>query len=263
MDIEAVIFDWAGTTIDFGCMAPVAAFRRAFELEGVPITAAEARVPMGTEKREHLRQLTLLPSVRGRWCEVHRRAPSDADVDRLFERFVPLQLACLAEHATLIPGTVELVAALRRRGARIGSTTGYCAEMMDVNLREAKAQGYDPDAVVCPGEVPAGRPFPYMCFANAMRLGVRDVRACVKVDDTAPGIAEGKSAGMWTIGLAVSGNEVGLPLLEWRALAEPERRALRGRAYERLRAAGADFVVDTIADVLPCIDRIRRLPWAA
>jgi phosphonoacetaldehyde hydrolase len=262
--LEAVILDWAGTTMDYGCMAPVEAFRRAFDLEGVPISVAEARVPMGAHKREHIRQLTCLPAVRQRWLEAHGRAPGDADVERMFERFVPIQVGCLADYAALIDGTLEVVAGLRARGLRIGSTTGYTTEMMAVNLREAAAQGYAPDATVCASDVPNGRPYPYMCFLNAIRLGVSHVRACVKIDDTLPGIAEGRTAGMWTIGLAVSGNEVGLPLADWLALSDAERRPLRERAYERMRAAGADFVVDTIADVLPCIDAItRRLPRAA
>ena len=29
--LEAVIFDWAGTTVDYGCFAPVEAFIKAFE----------------------------------------------------------------------------------------------------------------------------------------------------------------------------------------------------------------------------------------
>jgi len=61
---------------------------------------------------------------------------------------------------------------------------------------------------------------------------------------------------MWTIGLAISGNEVGLSLKEWQALPEPERKARSTRAYERMRQGGAHYVVDTIADVLPCFDAI-------
>ena len=82
------------------------------------------------------------------------------------------------------------------------------------------------------------------------------MEACVKIDDTIPGIEEGLNAGMWTIGLAISGNEVGLPLHEWNALPAPEQQARRQRAYQRMWQCGAHYVVDTIADVLPCIDAI-------
>jgi len=109
---------------------------------------------------------------------------------------------------------------------------------------------------VCASDVPAGRPYPYMCLQNVINLQVSPLEACVKIDDTVPGIEEGLSASMWTIGLAISGNEVGLPLAEWRALASAEQASRRSRAYERMRMAGAHYVVDTIADVLPCFDDI-------
>lgn len=257
MRIEAVVLDWAGTTMDYGCMAPVQAFRAVFDEEGVPISVVEARRPMGAHKREHIRQITKDPEVRRRWQQAKGELPTDADVERMFERFIPIQLACLADYAQLIDGTVELVSELRARGMKIGSTTGYTTEMMAINLREAKRQGYEPDATVCASEVVAGRPYPYMCFENAVRLGASDVRRVVKVDDTIPGIVEGRTAGMWTIGLALSGNEIGLPLDAWRALPEDEQRRLRAGAYERMRAAGADYVVDDIRGVLTCVDQIQ------
>lgn len=107
------------------------------------------------------------------------------------------------------------MAELRSRDIKIGSTTGYLTEMMEINQRDAKHQGYEPDSTVCAADVPAGRPYPYMCLQNVINLGVTTVEACVKVDDTVPGVEEGLNAGMWTIGLAVSGNEVGLPLTDW------------------------------------------------
>jgi phosphonoacetaldehyde hydrolase len=51
MAIRLVVFDWAGTVIDFGCCAPVAAFRDAFAKLGVPVSVAEARAPMGLHKK--------------------------------------------------------------------------------------------------------------------------------------------------------------------------------------------------------------------
>ena len=140
----------------------------------------------------------------------------------MFEDFVPLQLECLSTYSELIPGTLEVVAELRRRGIKIGSTTGYTTEMTAINLRDAERQGYVPDSTVSASEMPAGRPYPFMCLQNAINLQVDCVAACVKVDDTIPGVEEGLNAGMWTVGLAISGNEVGLPLHEWQALPEED-----------------------------------------
>lgn len=260
--IEAVLLDWAGTTMDFGCMAPAVVFVEVYKRKQVPITIEEARAPMGAHKRVHIQRISELDSVRERWREVHKRLPDEKDVDAMFAEFVPLQLECLSKYSTLIPGTLDVVEQLRARGVKIGSTTGYLTEMMKINQEDAKRQGYVPDSTVCAADVPAGRPYPHMCLKNVIDLGVSTVQACVKIDDTLPGVEEGLNAGMWTIGLAVSGNEVGLSREQWLALSEGERQAKRTRAYTRMQQCGAHYVVDTIAEIMPCIDdiqdRIRR-----
>jgi phosphonoacetaldehyde hydrolase len=218
---------------------------------------AEARIPMGAHKRVHIEQITRQDAVRRRWQEAHDRLPDAADVDAMFEDFVPRQLECLSSYSALIPGTLETVAALRERGIKIGSTTGYTTEMTAINLRDGARQGYAPDSTVSASEMPAGRPYPFMCLQNAINLKVDCVAACVKVDDTIPGVEEGLNAGMWSIGLAVSGNEVGLSLADWQALPAEEQQTRRERAYRRMLQSGAHYVVDTIADLVPCIEAIE------
>ena len=255
--IQAVLLDWAGTTMDYGCMAPAVVFVEVYKRQGVPITMEEARAPMGAHKRVHIQKIGQLDTVRQRWQQVHGAFPTEADVDRMFADFVPLQLACLSEYSQMIPGALEAIAAMRARAMKIGSTTGYLREMMEINLRDAKRQGYEPDSTVCASDVPAGRPYPYMCLQNVINLQVSPVEACVKIDDTVPGVEEGLNAGMWTIGLAVSGNEIGLPIAEVRALAPAELDRRRQRAYTRMYQAGAHYVVDSIAEVMPCLDAIE------
>jgi phosphonoacetaldehyde hydrolase len=80
----------------------------------------------------------------------------------------------------------------------------------------------------------------------------------VKVDDTGVGIEEGLAAGTWTVGVAVSGNAVGLGLPDWRGLNPAQQEVLRERAGLQLRAAGAHFVVDSVADLLPVVEEISR-----
>ena len=255
--IQAVILDWAGTTMDFGCMAPAVVFVEVYKNQQVPITMAEARAPMGAHKKVHIRKISQLDSVRGRWNDAHGRDPTEEDVERMFAEFVPLQLQCLSDYSQLIDGTLDAVEAMRARGMKIGSTTGYMTEMTAINLADAESQGYRPDSTVCASEVPAGRPFPFMCLQNAINLQVETVAACVKVDDTIPGIEEGLNAGMWSVGLACSGNEIGLSKPDYDALDPEIREQKRQAAYLRMRMAGAHLVVDTIADVMPCLDDIE------
>jgi phosphonoacetaldehyde hydrolase len=254
--LKAVILDWAGTTMDYGCYAPAVVFVQVYERRGVPISMAEAREPMGAHKKVHIRAISKMESVAKRWEEVHGRRPMEEDVDEMFEDFVPLQLACLADYADLIPGTLEAVADFRQRGLKIGSSTGYTGEMMALLLEEAKKRGYEPDVSVCATDVPAGRPYPYMCWQNAIKLQVYPAESVVKIGDTLPDIDEGLSAGMWTIGLAKTGNEIGLNEDEIAALDPEVYEARLARAYKRMQQTGAHYVVDGISDVPPILDDI-------
>ncbi len=255
--LQAVLLDWAGTTMDFGCVAPAVVFVEVFKRKGVPISMEEARAPMGAHKRVHIERVTQLESVRRRWQEKHGRLPNDGDVEAMFKEFIPLQLQCLSDYSQMIPGALDTVKALRKRGCKIGSTTGYTTEMMKINLADAKKQGYEPDSTVCASDVPQGRPYPFMCLQNVINLGVSPVEACVKIDDTRPGIEEGLNAAMWSIGLAVSGNEIGLSLADWEKLPKADQERLRQAAYTRMYQSGAHYVVDSITDIMPCIDDIE------
>lgn len=254
--LKGIILDWAGTTMDYGCYAPAVVFVDVFERRGVPITMEEARAPMGAHKRVHIAAISKIPSVAERWRKTHGRDCTEADIDAMFADFVPRQMACLAEYADLVPGCLDAVAAFRARGLKIGSTSGYLPEMMELLLAEAKKRGYEPDASVCAGDVPFGRPEPWMCLENAKRLRVFPLEAWVKVGDTLPDIAEGLNACMWTIGVAKTGNEMGLNDKELQALPKSEVDRRLDRAYRRMREAGAHYVVDSIADVPPILDEI-------
>lgn len=256
--LRAVVLDWAGTTVDYGCMAPVAAFMQAFAEAGVPITAAEARAPMGMSKWQHIQAITRAESVAARWQAVHGSRPTDEDVDTLYQRFLPLQVQTVEEHSDVIPGVVETVAALRARGLAIASTTGYPREVMDVVVRVAKEQGYEPDVTICAGDTPAGRPGPFMALQALVKLSISPVEAVVKIGDTAVDIEEGLNGGMWSVGVAVTGNGVGLTPAEFAARRPDEQLRLAKTASEGLFAAGAHYVVDSLADIMPVLESIER-----
>ena len=256
--LKAVILDWAGTTMDYGCYAPAVVFVEVYKRKDVPITIEEARAPMGAHKKVHIRKISQLESVVQRWQEVYGRKPNEDDIEAMFQEFIPLQLDCLADYADLIPGTLEAITEFRNRGLKIGSTTGYLHEMMELLLKEAGTRGYAPDATVCASDVPAGRPEPWMCLQNAMNLGIYPMEAIVKVGDTLPDIEEGLNAGMWTIGLAKTGNEIGLNEQEIANLPQDVLETKLAQAYVRMHQTGAHYVVDGIWDVPPILDLIDQ-----
>lgn len=256
--LAAVVFDWAGTIVDFGSHAPMGAFVRLFANHGVAVEIAEARVPMGLPKWDHIQALGRLPRVAAAWQATHGRPFVDADVDALYAEFTPMNAAAVRDHAQLVPGVLELMAALRARGLKIGSTTGYNREIMAVMAPLAAAQGFVPDNLVCAGDLPSNRPAPlgmYRCFLD---LDVWPAHRVLKVDDTVPGLMEGRNAGCWTVAVLASGNEIGLTVEQWRGLDEAERQTRVAAARERLATAAPDYWVDTVADLVPVLDSIER-----
>jgi phosphonoacetaldehyde hydrolase len=253
-----VILDWAGTAIDYGCVGPAAVFLEAFARFEIAASVAQARQFMGLEKKDHIRAMLRLPELAEQWRARHGREPGEEDVSLVYAATEPLMIEAVANHCQLIDGLLDFVAAMREQGIKIGSSTGYTAKMMEVVVPRAAAQGYRPDAVVCSSDVPAGRPHPYMCYENALRLQVYPMSAMVKIGDTVSDIEEGLNAGMWTIGLTRCGNELGLTKEETEALEPCVLQARIAAIEECYRAHGVHYVANGIWECLPILADINR-----
>ena len=255
--VKAVIFDWAGTVVDYGSLAPMGAFVETFAEFGVEITTSEARGPMGMAKRPHIAALAALPRIAEAWERKHGRAPTEADIDALYDVFVPKNVSVAAQYADLIPGTAEVVSALRAEGVKIGSSTGYTREIMARITPRAAEQGFQPDSLVCTGDTPEGRPSPLMFYKGLIDLDVWPAWHAIKVDDTTVGVAEGVNAGAWAVGVAVSGNAFGLSLADAGALSPEDFIGRRARAQNALYGAGAHYVIDSVADLVAAVAQIE------
>lgn len=253
---KAAVFDWAGTTIDFGSFAPMGAFVQAFETFGITASIEEARAPMGAPKRDHIRAMMRMPAIASQWQAKYGAPASDADIDKLYAVFLPMNEAVVADYATLVPGTKDMVETLRARGMKIGSTTGYTRSIMERVLRKAADQGFAPDNLICSDDLPETRPGPLAMYQCLVDLVAYPPEAVVKVDDTAAGIGEGVAAGCLTVGVALSGNAVGKTPEELAQLSDPEIDALRQHATALLKAAGAHHVIDTVADLPNLLTRL-------
>ncbi|NBA94828.1 phosphonoacetaldehyde hydrolase [Pseudomonas sp. R5(2019)] len=256
--LKAVVLDWAGTVVDFGSFAPTQIFVEAFAEFGVAVSLQEARGPMGMGKWDHIRTLCNQPQIAERYRAAFDRLPTDDDVTALYERFMPLQIEKIALHSALIPGALEAIAALRGKGLKIGSCSGYPAVVMEKVIALARQNGYVADHVVATDEVPNGRPHPAQALANVIALGIDDVAACVKVDDTWPGILEGRSAGMWTVALTCSGNALGLTFDQYKALSEEQLTQERARIAQMFEGSRPHYLIDTITDLPAVIDDINQ-----
>ena len=248
--IKAVIFDWAGTTVDYGCMAPVQAFVEVFKEFGIEPTMEEVREPMGMLKIDHIRTMLKMERIRNLWTEKYGKAPEDEDAQKLYAIIEEKLLKILPDYSDPKPGVVEVVKKLKRNGYRIGSTTGYNDKMMEIVVPAAKERGYEPDVWFSPDAVSQkGRPYPYMIFRNMEALDLKKVRRVLKVGDTVSDIKEGRNAGVWSAGIVVGSSEMGLTLEEYEALSSEEKERRCDEVAQKFFDAGADKVFYTIEDL--------------
>ncbi|GHU76399.1 hypothetical protein FACS1894188_08870 [Clostridia bacterium] len=246
--IKAIILDWAGTTVDYGCFAPVDAFAAAFAAFGVTPTIEEIRAPMGLAKRTHIEKMLAGKRLAAFWKERYGHAPADDDVARIYDRFEPTLFNVLTNHAEPLPGVLKTVQRIREMGIKIGSTTGYTREMMNIIAPLAKAAGYAPDCLVCPEETGgAGRPYPYMVCCNLEKLGVASIREVLKIGDTDADMREGKNAGCLCVGVLRGSSMLGLSREEFEHKDEAETAALFETAKNKYISAGADYVISDIS----------------
>ena len=256
--LKAVILDWAGTVVDFGSFAPTLTFLKLFSEKGITITTEQVRKHMGLKKRDHLKAILFSEDVSVQWQAQQGALPTEADVDALYEEFLPLQIKTAVERAEPISGALDAIAAFRERGMKIGSNTGYTRAIMDEVEKAAAEYGYKPDACLGSDEVSAGRPAPWMAYKIAEQFGIYPMHAIVKIGDTPVDIEEGHNAGMWTIGLAMSGNSLGLTAEQVEMLSPEQAAAERDRITAMFKGVNAHYVVDSLADVPSILDQIEE-----
>lgn len=256
--LKAVVLDWAGTTVDHGSRAPALVMQEIFRRRGIEISMPQARGPMGMAKRDHIAAIAALPEIAQAWQSQFGQPCNEADIDAMYADFLPLQKEVLTEHSIIIEGVPDAIAHCRDMGLKIGSSTGYTRELMEIVTPAAREQGYEPDCVLCVEDAPRGRPAPYLLFEAAKRLDVYPMWSIVKVDDTPVGIEAGRNAGCWTVGITRTGNCVGLSAEEIQALPPAERQKRCEAAATQLKSAGAHDLLESVADLPDLIPTINQ-----
>lgn len=257
--VKAVIFDWAGTTVDYGCIAPAKVFVEVFEERGIFINMLDARKPMGMNKKDHIREILKEEHISALWQTKFRREWNENDIQDLYDAFIPKQLNILKDYSDLIPGVLEVQEYLKKNDIRIGSTTGYNSEMMEIVTMKAGEQGYKPDVVITSSDVPIGRPAPWMAIQAAMELGIYPFNHIIKVGDTLADISEGVNAGMWSVGVIESSNELGLSLVDFNKLKEKDLVIFKEELRNKYKSNGAHAVIDNLKTLPRLINKINKL----
>ena len=258
--VRACILDWSGTVSDKYVISPAKTFIEAFSLKGIQVSMAQARKPMGIRKDLHITEIAKEFDIIKQWENQYGRSITDEDIQDIYEDFVPLQLECLSQYGKLIPGVGDTIKYLQsNKKIKFGSTTGFTRNMVDILNESAKNQDLFLDATVAADEVTTGwRPTPHMLYKNLDLLNVHPIKSVVKIDDTASGIGEGLNAGCWTVGVSRYSNYMDIDSFEHeKTLSEEELSKRNVQSGNKLKAAGAHFIIDSIADLPKIIDEIN------
>ncbi len=256
--IQAIIFDLSGTVIDFGSRGPVVAFVELCRRHGLQATEQQARGPMGSHKWDHIWAMLNEPEIHAQWVALKGQPPTAADVDALYPEFTEVQIATLANHVEVLPGVKELVEELGRRKIRYATTTGFDSSMIGPVKASTAASGFAPEIFMTPDLVGAGRPAPWMIYHAAKHMGLYPLHTFIKVGDTPIDIAEAKAAGTWAVSIVATGNEIGLSQDALAALSKEEREQRFHAAHAKFKSLGADYIIDSVADLPSVIDHINQ-----
>jgi phosphonoacetaldehyde hydrolase len=262
--VAYVMLDCSGTTMDRYVDAPAIVFVEVFKKYGLEISMPEAREPMGLRKDLHIKAITEIKPVRERFIEKFGRSPDQSDVDNMFADFVPTQLALLrgGSYHDLLPGVAEVVKGLQQQGIKLGVTTGFTRDMLDLLLAGAAKQGFVPDTACAGDETEMPRPTAYMVIKNLERMGVYNLhnamRRTVKVDDTVSGAGEGAPL-CWRVGVSKWSNYVADSWDAVKKMSAAELEARERKSKEKLIAeSGAHYVIDDLRDLPAVIADINQ-----
>lgn len=255
--IKLVVFDWAGTTVDYGCMAPVSAFKEAFNKLGIYVSEEEIRKPMGMLKRDHIITMLEMNNVNEQFIKLSGRDYNDNDVDMINQYFEISLFTTLDNYVDIIPGTLSTIKELKSIDISIGSTTGYTSKMMDVVTKVAAANGYQPDFLSTADSAGRGRPYPNMIDENIKYFGVTN-KESIKIGDTIVDIEEGVNAGCLTVGIIFGSSLLGLSKDQVANLCDDEKLLIKERITKQYLVAGADYVIDEIGELVSLVHKINE-----
>jgi phosphonoacetaldehyde hydrolase len=258
MHLKAIIFDWAGTVVDFGCLCPIAAFQTAFSTKGIAVKPGDIHQFMGIHKREHIKAILSLPEVMKKWIAVHGKNPDNIEVDSLYKMADQKMLETVAASAIPVPYLLEAIKEIHKQGLRIGSTTGYTSPLMEKLVPAAAHHGYSPDFWIASDQVPQGRPWPWMIFKNMEYLRICPPSAVLKLGDTCADVEEANNAGVWCVAVLESSSLIGKSRTEFEAIPTKNRNLLLQEASKKLADAGAHFIIKNLSELPIVMEQIQQ-----
>lgn len=255
--LKGLILDVAGTFVDFGSMAPTVALLNSFQKNGIILTNEEVRFGMGLLKIDHTQAIFSQDTVISKWKKKYKKYPTIEDIQKVYNDIEIELKKIVKDFCEPINGIYELKEYAKVKGIKIGTTTGYTQEMMDLISPELEKRNLIMDSMLNPSLVKNGRPHPWMIYENMKNMGIYPTYDMIKIGDTFADIEEGLNAGMWVISLS-TGNELGMDYNEFintdETILSNKLKVIRTKFLN----SGAHYVCDGIWDVIDTIEIIER-----
>jgi phosphonatase-like hydrolase len=188
MDIELVVFDMAGTTVNDDDSVN-RCLRSSLAAAGLSVTGAQVNAVMGLPKPTAIALLIEQSDSRNELRD---------QIDAIHDDFVSRSIAFYRDDPSVyeVPGATRVFEALKRSGIRVALDTGFNRSIARVVLDRLNWSRSDSiDGTICSDEVTRGRPHPDMIHTLMARFGVGDAQRVAKVGDTPADLQEGASAG--------------------------------------------------------------------
>lgn len=255
--IRAVIFDLAGTTIDYGNQAPALAIRKAFKQFGVEVSLKELQCNAEWEPLVQIKRIMTESDVQKRWYIKHPDVSLEEGISQVAKWFNRNILEILPQIAKVKSGLPTLISYFRTQGIRFATTTRYTNEMLAKILPLVSEQGFDPQINITAADFEDSADVgPEMVRQAMTKLRIRNAQSVIKVGDTPRDIYEGKAAGVITIGMIEGSSLIGLSQSEFSVLPFAHRNSLKNRVAAELEKAGADYVVENTKDLMRLIKEL-------
>lgn len=255
--IRAVIFDWAGTTIDYGNQAPVLAIRKAFQQFGLQVGRRQLYQSNGVDPLTRIQQLLSADDLKQAWYIKHPDIDVKAGAIEIYKWFNRDLIETLPQVAKVKAGIPTLISYLRTQDIRFATTSVYTAPMLSQVLPLASEQGFDPQINITAEDVEGvSRPCPDMLNLAIDKLRIRDCHSVIQVGDTPADILAGQAAGVTTVGIIEGSSLIGLSEEEFSHLPFAKRNSLNNEAAAKLQRAGADYIVQNAKDLMRLIKEL-------
>ena len=259
--IRACIFDLGGTIVDRYSVSPFFSLKRAFMKNNIKISDRVILKDMGMSKNEHIRKILSDKYVERNWFLEYGKFPEPNDTDMIYEDF-KIEQNKLSKVINILPETKSTFEYLKERNVKIGITTGFDKENMDLILSRMEDYGLHVDGAVSSTCLLRSRPYPDMMNKLKGDFNIENNYQIVKFDDTPIGIKEAKNGGFWSVGVVkwstlmeiVEPEDVmGVGLM---ASDEYNKRLMNAR--KTLIDSEADFVVNDLTEINNVFKEVHR-----